>query len=240
MKTLMSFVFLMPMIFAAVPSRAASDSARPVRDVDGSRGRDEYHPQPYPYPRYCHEGTHRSYDEFVGGYVCVPDKDFGPRPMPWHGERMKKLGEVLGGDDMAAKGEALAGFFDAARSLGSGADKDGVAASEMSDASASYLKPQTGDLKLIHTDPSMPVPSIGTKPGPRILRVNCTDDKGCKSPPMQRGKEVIEDLVDLYNKAQNYKRENEENQKKYEEGTKKWNDTHEDYLKKRKDDKNIS
>jgi hypothetical protein len=35
---------------------------------------------------------------------------------PWSADRASKLSQVLGGDDMSAKGEALGGLFDAARS----------------------------------------------------------------------------------------------------------------------------
>lgn len=269
MKSLMSFVFLMQMLFTAAPSRADSAAAPEVVNDRSDRYR------PVPYPRYCPEGTHRIFDEYAGRYTCVPNDDYEPRPLPWpggrkencpkgmhrtdgvceyidgpedglggwHADRMKELSGTLGGDDMAAKGAALDGLFDAARSRksGSGTRNDAVSAPmKNGGASGYYLKSRTGGMKLLHTDPSMPIPSAGTKPGPKILRVECTDSKGCNSPTVQKGVDVIKDAIDLYNKAQNYKRENEENEKKYQEGTKKWNDTHEDHLKRRKEDKNIS
>ena len=51
---------------------------------------------------------------------------------------------------------------------------------------------------------------------------------------------VIQDAIDLYNKAKNLPREEQENQQKYEKGTKDWNDTHEDHLKKHPNNKEIS
>lgn len=111
MKSLMSFVFLMPMILAAAPSRALS-----VPAVIDDRCRDGYCPQPFPRPGSCPEGTHRVFDEYQGRYICVDDDGRGPRTLPWRTDRMKELSGTLGGDDMSAKGAALNGLFDAEQS----------------------------------------------------------------------------------------------------------------------------
>ncbi len=134
MKSLMSFVFLMPMLFGAAPLRAAAHDAQPIPAAGRDWLPEEPHIQPYPYPRHCAEGTHRVYDESAGGYVCVKSNDREPRPLlgpdepfgdcpdhmrPTCGSRngqMKQLSGILGGDDMASKGQALDGLFDAAQS----------------------------------------------------------------------------------------------------------------------------
>jgi len=125
MKSLMSFVFLMPMMISAAPSRAES---RPAV-IEERCGPDAYClPRPFPEPRYCPEGTHRLFDEYSGRYICVPNDERSPRPRPWHDERMKKMSGILGGDDMSAKGAALNGLFDAAqlRATGAGAVSAGA------------------------------------------------------------------------------------------------------------------
>jgi len=131
---------------------------------------------------------------------CINPYDGCPRPMPHPMEdandkpagsaasigkedRMKELLGTLGGDDMAAKGAALNGFFDASLSGKAGDTKDAVAASAGSGAKASILIPQTG-WRLAHTDPSVPVPPTGPKPRPgsrgevRFLTVGVVDDLG--------------------------------------------------------------
>lgn len=110
MKSLMSFVFLIPMVLAAAPSRALSVPAV----TDGHCGPEAYClPRPFPEPRYCPDGTHRVFDEYQGRYICVPNDVREPRPLPWRTDRMKELSGALGGDDMSAKGAALNGLFDA-------------------------------------------------------------------------------------------------------------------------------
>lgn len=138
MKSLMTFFFLMPMIFATAPSRAQSGGvqAAPAAEIERMPGG---YPQPGPNPRYCPEGTHRVYDEYAQRYICVKNDAGVIDPLPWphqkecpkgmhwiHGiceyvdgpskpdwiRRMNSLSEVLGSGDM----DALAGFFDAAKS----------------------------------------------------------------------------------------------------------------------------
>lgn len=107
MRSLMTLAVLMPMTFAVAQAAPAAD-----RQLE----REETRIQPFPYPRHCPEGTHRAYDEYASGYICVPNNEFEPRPLPWCGDRMKELSGALGGDDMSAKGAALNGLFDAVQS----------------------------------------------------------------------------------------------------------------------------
>lgn len=136
MRSLMSFVLLMPMILAAAPSRALS-----VPAVVDDRCRDGYCPQPFPRPGSCPEGTHRVFDEYQGRYICVQDEPRGPRPLPWRADRMKELSGALGGDDMSAKGAALNGLFDAAQSRKSDAGAVSAAAWGAAPSGIAVLKP---------------------------------------------------------------------------------------------------
>ncbi|MBI2385890.1 MAG: hypothetical protein HYV14_07740 [Elusimicrobia bacterium] len=136
MKSLMSFVFLMPMILAAAPSRALS-----VPAVVDDRCREEYCPQPYPRPGSCPKGTHRVFDEYKGRYICVEDDAREPRPLPWRTDRMKELSGVLGGDDMSAKGAALNGLFDAVQSRESDAGAVTAGAWGAAPSGVAALKP---------------------------------------------------------------------------------------------------
>ncbi len=136
MKSLMSFVFLMPMILAAAPSRALS-----VPAVVDDRCRDGYCPQPFPRPGSCPEGTHRVFDEYQGRYICVQDDTREPRPLPWRTDRMKQLSGALGGDDMSVKGSALNGLFDAAQSRKSDAGAVSAGAWGGAPSGIAVLKP---------------------------------------------------------------------------------------------------
>ncbi|MBI2789209.1 MAG: hypothetical protein HYX59_11050 [Elusimicrobia bacterium] len=136
MKSLMSFVLLMPMILAAAPSRALSLPA-----VVDDRCRDGSCPQPFPRPGSCPEGTHRVFDEYQGRYICVQDEPRGPRPLPWRTERMKELSGALGGDDMSVKGAALNGLFDATQSRKSDAGAVSAGAWGAAPSGIAVLKP---------------------------------------------------------------------------------------------------
>lgn len=136
MRSLMSFVLLMPMVLAAAPSRALS-----VPAVIDDRCRDGYCPQPFPRPGSCPEGTHRVFDEYQGRYICVQDEPRGPRPLPWRADRMKELSGALGGDDMSVKGAALNGLFDAAQSRKSDAGAVSAGARGAAPSGIAVLKP---------------------------------------------------------------------------------------------------
>lgn len=146
MKSLMSFMFVMPMILTAVSSQAAPAA---VNDMTPGFG---YH------PRYCPPGTDRVFNEYKGVYVCAPIEDHSPRPAicpkgmrwihgiceyidgreggwgDWRDERMKKMSGILGGDDAAAKSSALNDFFDS--SLAGASDAGAVAAGSWGATSA--------------------------------------------------------------------------------------------------------
>ncbi len=139
MKTLMSFVLVMPMILAAAPLRAQSGEARALPQAETDRLRPGPEPYPRPYPRYCPEGTHRVFDEYSGRYICVPNDDFEPHPLPWYDGRMKELSGKLGGDDMSAKGVALDGLFDAAQARKS--EKGSVSAGSWGEGRSGLARP---------------------------------------------------------------------------------------------------
>lgn len=132
MRSLMTLAVLMPMTFAVAQAAPVADRQLEL---------EETHIQPFPYPRHCPEGTHRAYDEYAGGYICVKDGARGPRPLPWHTDRMKELGGALGGDDMSAKGAALNGLFDAVQSRKTGADAVSAGAWGAAPSGVAALKP---------------------------------------------------------------------------------------------------
>lgn len=132
MKSLISFVFLVPMMISAA-------QAAPV--LERGMNREDAHILPYPYPVNCPEGMRRVFDEYQG-YICVKDDARGPRPLPWHADRMKELSGALGVDDMSAKGAALNGLFDAVQSRKS--DTGAVSAGAWGAASSGLVAPSRG------------------------------------------------------------------------------------------------
>lgn len=193
MKSLMPFVFLIPILLAAAPNARAGEGL-----TDPRCSRDAFCGEPRPTPGYCPEGMHKVFDEYAGRYICVQNDDsrICPKGMVWrHGmcvdgrtdwndDRIMKMSGDLGGDDMSAKGAALNGLFDAAMSGKAGEVKDAVAAPSSS-GGAYALAPRTG-WRLAHTDPSVPLPPTGDKPRPgsrgeaRFLAVGAFDDLGNK------------------------------------------------------------
>lgn len=195
MKSLMSFVFLMPMILTAAPSRAES-----VPAVIEDRCRpDAYCPNPLPYPRYCPDGTHRVFDEYTGRYICVDDDNREPQPLPWRKDRMEGQAGVLGAGHAAAgitaelgKGntlkasEGLDGLFSGSAVKGSGSSAGTVY------AGAGNASP--GLARGIVTLGAARTPFASRKrgvPAPIFRNVECGDKDGCKS---ETGK-VVEDAT---------------------------------------------
>lgn len=160
MKTYsMSFVLLMTMLFAAAPSRAASDESQFLPTVVNDRCPDQFCPRPIPEPRHCPEGMSRVFDEYQGRYICVPHDDFEIRPM--REDQMKKLSGVLDGDDMAAKGEALDGYFDATQ--GRKSESSAVSAGSWGTVSFGFSVPK----QLLKTKSG--VSQLAAKNEPRIV-----------------------------------------------------------------------
>lgn len=165
MKYLMLLISLMPMTAAAGEGLDCKDVVGPSV-IDKRRDR-----MPEPYLGCCPDGTHKEYDERTRGYRCVENRpvirpsvedglrDDDLKGVGRHQFRAEKMGAILGGD------EAAAAFFDGAQERAG--LRDAVAADASSGRVPSGMIPATA-WKLVHTDPSVPVPVTG-KPRPAMF-----------------------------------------------------------------------
>jgi len=174
MKFLMSFVFLIPTLLSAAPQARAGEGLRRGGEIERMPG-GGYYPQPGPSPRYCPDGMHLAWDEIKRGYVCIENEPGGygipercPKGMHWVSggceyidyvdrgmiRKMSGLSDAVGG--------SAANFFDGSNGLASAALLGAVA-----DPSGSSIP--EARWKLVHTNPEVPVPTIG-KPRPAYFQ----------------------------------------------------------------------
>lgn len=203
-------------------------------------------PQPYPRP-----SCPRGYDYRHG--TCVP-KSVDPMPPYWEEKRpaidgkieglqknIDSAAESLGKGDVSSADGRFSALFDNLSSRGGAGGSSAVPAGSFGFAAAPASGLKASGLVRINDGRAVPIPALGGAGKARIILVECGDLKGdCKSKEGQKAEGIVKDLKDIYETPQRMRRENEENERKYREGTDQWNKTHEDYQQKHPNNKNVS